>query len=167
MVRAMRESTRRLPVPGVAVGILLITMLACYTPLEVRTEREAIAQFALLEESIYVPPNASLLAEVNFSGHSHEHASAGTERIYASPRSCEEIIAEYMEAMTGLGWIATTMGDCGDVIWLSMRNADGAYFAIEDAPPKGSRLSDEWRLLQKQYEGLYYVLSSLPVWYEK
>ena len=142
-------------------------MLACYTPRQMQAEREAIAQFAVLEESIYVPPDATLLAEVHFSGRSHEYASAGMERVYASTLSCEEIVAEYLETMTDSGWTATIMANCDEVIWLSMRNADGAYFAIESGPPEESRLSDEWQLLQEQYEGLYYVLSNLTVWYEE
>lgn len=166
MVRTISQCKRLLR-PIIAVGILLIAILACYTPRQIQAEREAIAQFAVLEESIYVPPDAILLAEVYFSGYSHEYAGAGVERVYANPHSCEEIVAEYLEAMTDLGWTTTIVGNCDEVIWLSMRNADGAYFAIESAPPEESRLSDEWQPLQEQYEGLYYVLSNLIVWYEK
>jgi hypothetical protein len=167
MVEAMRQLVGRLLRPGIAAVILLIATLACYTPRQIQAEREAITQFTFLEESIYVPHDAALLAEVHFSGHSHEYASAGVEQVYANPRSCEEIVAEYLEAMADLGWTATPVGSCDKVIWLNMYSTSGGRLGIYAEPPQGSRLSDEWRLLQEQYEGLYYVLSNLTVWYEE
>ena len=166
MVRTISQCKRLLR-PIIAAGILLIAMLACYTPWQIQAEREAIAQFAVLEESIYVPPDATLLAEVYSSGRSHEYASAGVVRIYTISRSCEEIIAEYKEAMTDLGWTATPMGDCSGPVWLNMRTTTGAYFGIDAEPSEESQLSDEWRLLREQHEGLYYMSASVFVWYEK
>ena len=167
MVGAMKQLTSRLLKPGISVGVLLIVALACHTPRQIQAEREAIAQFKLLEESIYVPPDVTLLAEVYSSADHLEYASAGVVRIYTTSRSCEEIVAEYEKEMTNLGWTATPMGDCDDLIWLNMRTTAGAYFGIDAEPDEMSQLSDEWQLLAQQYKGLYYMSARSFVWYEE
>jgi hypothetical protein len=153
--------------PGIVIGVLLIATLACYTPRQIQAEREEVAQFALLEESIYVPPDATLLAEVYSSAQHRGYASAGAVRIYSISRSCEEIVAEYEEAMTNLGGTATPMGDCEGPVWLNMRTAAGAHFGIDAEPGEQSPLSDEWRLLREQHKGLYYASATLFAWYEE
>jgi hypothetical protein len=152
----------------IAAGILLIATLACYAPWQkAQAEREAVAQFAVLEESIYVPPDATLLAEAEFSGKSHEYASAGVIRVYTLSRSCKETVAEYQEVMTESGWtVATSMGSCDQVLWLKMYMSTRGQFGLYAKPPKESPLAEEWLHLQKQYEELYYVSSSSIVWYE-
>jgi len=154
--------------PGIALGILLAVTLACYTPWEKTwAEKKVVAQFADLDETIYVPPDATLLAETYFSAQSHEYALAGANRIYTIPRPCEEIVAEYKQAMADSGWTAMPMGDCNGAVWLDMRAADGAHFGIDAKPGEKSRLAEEWQILQEQYDGLYYVMASTYVWYEK
>jgi len=167
VVRVMERLAGRLSRLSIAVGALIVATLACYTPRQIQAERRAISQFALLEESFYVPGDAILLAESYSSALHNEYASAGVVRIYASSCSCKEIVAEYRDAMTDSGWTATPTGNCDGVIWLNMRSAVGAQLGIEAKPPEGSQLADKWRLLQEQYEGLYYMSASLAVWYRQ
>jgi hypothetical protein len=165
----MRRLARRSLLPGIVTGILLIATLTCYTPRQIQVEKEAIAQFAVLEESIYVPPDVTLLAENYSSGYSHEYVGVSAVWIYATPHSCEKIIAEYQEEMTDSGWTATTVGSCDQEIWLYMHTS-GAQFFIYAEPPEPQEvfpLWKEWESLQKQYQGLYCVTANLAVGYDE
>jgi hypothetical protein len=172
---------RRLVQVSVVAGGLSLATLACGTFcqasrllverhwLALQAETEAVAQFALLEESIYVPQDATLLAETYSSKQRPNYATAGVHRIYTLPRSCEEVIADYEKSMTDLGWTAvyTQTGGCDTESWLRMRAADGSQFDIYEEPGDQFRLSGEWRTLQERYDGLYYVVAFTYVWYEK
>jgi len=167
-VRRPGRGSRKPLAIGAAIWVLLAVTLACYLPYQkAQAEKDAITQLDLLDKSIYTPSDATLLAEEYSSWQGHEYASAGVERIYTVSRSCEDIVAEYREAMASSGWTVTPMGNCDSVVWLRMRTSSGAYFAIDACPAEESRLSGEWRLLTDQYEGLYCVLATVFEWYEK
>jgi hypothetical protein len=151
----------------VCLGVLAVA-LACHTPWrKTAAEREAIAQLALMEETIYEPPDAVLLSEVRFSALNHEYAFAGIERIYATSRSCEEIATEYREAMAKLGWIAGS-GDCSSQLWLAM-HTEQAQFSIEIDLSEDDRLREDWEHLQREQPdvSLYVVAASLAVMLEQ
>lgn len=165
--RPMRWIAKRLAIPCIAVGMLLVAATGCYTPWrKSQAEEEAIAQFAVLDESIHVPTDATLVAEAYFSERSSVHAFAGVERVYVTSRTCEEIITEYQQTMADSGWTLGAVGDCGGKVWLRMVTSR-AGFGIYAEPPQGSRLVREWGLLRDTHENLYYVISSFGVEYER
>ncbi len=152
------------------VAILLLTIESCYTPWQkAQAEKEAIAQFAVVEESIHIPPDATLLAEVYFHEQDNRFAVAGVERVYMVPRSCVEVIDEYREKMMNSGWtMVKSTGSCDQTIRLYLRaRGDLAQFIIQANPNSESPMADRWQLLQNQYQSLYYVFASLAVPYDK
>jgi hypothetical protein len=105
-------------------------------------------------------------AEDHFSRRHNVYASAGASWIYMiPPRSCEEIVTEYQEVMTDLGWTTGPAGNCDKEIWLRMVNSD-AGFSMYGEPPEAFLSAEEWWLLQEQYEDeglLYYVIVNVIV----
>lgn len=170
----MKGKIKRLAIrllgPGLVVVSLLLTAESCYTPWQTaQTEKQAVEQFAVVKQSIYVPPDATLLAELYFSERSNDFAFAGVEQIYSSPRSCMEIVAEYRKKMTNAGWVVKHESSCDQELWLIMRISqdERTQFSIEAHPGSKARLMEKWQLLQKQHNGLYFVSASLAVWYEE
>jgi hypothetical protein len=155
---------------GLALGMLLVATLACYTPWrKAEAEREAIVQFSLVEKEIHTPLDAVLLAETLSSRRDIHTAFAGMSRIYVSDHFCEEVVAEYRDAMTSIGWVAGS-GSCDQVIWLMMvHHTYEARFTVRASPPEGSKLAEEWQHLQGQYldQTLYYVNSNVGVEYRE
>jgi hypothetical protein len=155
---------------GLALGMLLVATLACYTPWrKADAEREAISQVSLVEKEIHTPLDAVLLAETLSSRRDVHTAYAGMEQIYVTDHSCEEIVTEYRDTMTSIGWVAGS-GSCDQAIWLIMvHHTYGARFTVWASPPEGSKLAEEWQHLREQYldQTLYYVISSVGVEYEE
>ncbi len=153
---------------GLILGALLLTAESCYTPWhKAQAEKQAVAQLAVIEKSIYVPPDTILLAEARFSGRGNDSAFAVVERVYSSPLSCAEIIAKYREKMAASGWYTIFAGDCNKTLWLTMRTPDDrAGLGLDANPGTESRLADKWPFLQKRYQGLYFVSFGVDIWYK-
>ena len=144
----------------------MIAVLTCCRSL--LAERKAIGELALVEESIYVPHDAILLAEYHSSRADHyAYASAYAAWFYMAPRSCEKIVAEYQEAMTDSGWTVGSVGNCDKDTWLTMVTS-GAVFHMYGEPLE-SQLEQEWQHLREQYDDkgmLYNVIVNVAVPYD-
>ena len=104
------QSFSRIFRSGCALGMLLATALACYTPMQAaEAERRAVAQLeAALETMDYAPSEVVLLAEAHnsagYTGVESEYVGAQVSRIYGINWTCEEIVADYEMAMLAAGW---------------------------------------------------------------
>ncbi len=151
---------------SLVVATLLLTAETCYAPWQkAEARKEAGARFVGVKESIYVPPDAILLAEISFNEQDNYFAYAGMNQIYTYPRPCMEIIDEYRTQMIKAGWTLVKLADSCDHqtrLWMHSQE-DKAEFSIEATASPQSRLADKWHLLQSQYRNLYYVSASLAV----
>jgi hypothetical protein len=167
MRNSIGQASRKLLLPSIAMFVLLSAVLACYAPWQkAQVEKTAMAQLVVLEKSVYVPPDAILLAESWTSRQGNVDAGAGLSRIYLTSQSCEELIADYQKAMEGVGWTGSSDG-CDREIWLRMVTVHGGII-IKVAPSEKSPDAELWQDLQEQHEGeglMYYMIVNVVLDY--
>lgn len=144
--------------PGCALGILLVAMLACYTPRqEAAAEQQAIEKFRAAQAVWdYVPPEAVLLVEEFHSGIERDYAGAGIWRIYGIDRTCEEITNDYETTMLAAGWKQRTNDGCSYPLWYSFYLESGEEFAIYAEPFEGVSIGVDEETAQ-QFQTTYFV----------
>lgn len=150
--------------------ILLVTILALLALVsackargepsdkQIESARTAVAT---IRDTLYIPPDATLLAEKALYGTNPEF-KPGCVRgfilmVYQSPRNFEQILTEYREVLKAAGWKLSPYHshDQSDYDILIMGTQD--YFEISDSPLRSDLLPVSTPSDSKQSYTIYYL----------